>query len=214
MSDRYQPQDPNTQLYFRFRKFQEWSPTIAVLVSCFALALVGYQSCQMDKQLKSMNDALVQQKREADAAQASAAIASQLIVGIVPPTVRPLAPGKPMIVDFSFTNRSNFVASITGWIVNFQFVKVDKLKMIPADGWIGGVDLPSFDLEPQWSGNIGTVRSRILSQSEVNAIRDDKVRAYVFLRVFIKGAAKPLDGCYTYYREDKNLKNCVITNSS
>ena len=167
----------------------------------------------MDKQLKSMNDAVIEARREADAAQTTAAITSQLIVGVGTPKLLKLAADEPMVVDLSFINKSNFVASVTGGIVNFRFVKAGEVTMIPADGWIGGWDIPNFDLEPQWSGSIATVRSsRPLTQSEVSKIRDGKMKAYIFFRVFVKGTGKPLDGCYTYDRYDKSLTNCVITN--
>jgi hypothetical protein len=37
MSDRYEPKAPNTQLYFLFKKFKDWSPIVAVVISCHRL---------------------------------------------------------------------------------------------------------------------------------------------------------------------------------
>lgn len=65
MSDRYEPKDPNIQLYFFLKKLKEWSSTVAVVISVIALLAVGLQTCQ--------------NKREADAAIDAAKAAQEAV---------------------------------------------------------------------------------------------------------------------------------------
>jgi hypothetical protein len=57
MSDRYEPRDPNTQLYFLSKKFKEWSSIAAVVISLIALVVVGVQTCHTKREADAAFDA-------------------------------------------------------------------------------------------------------------------------------------------------------------
>src|SRR3977135_3857204 len=40
----WKTKDPNTELNLRFRRFQQWSPTVTVVVSVLALIIIGAQA--------------------------------------------------------------------------------------------------------------------------------------------------------------------------